>query len=659
MNKFFSNIKTLKYLLFSYSMTLLFASCSDFLDIVPDNVLQYEDLFITRKRAYNALVTCYLGLPFDERIRQPLTLGDEWAIVNPVTDVTRNDIMGTSIMRNNQSATNTLMSTWTGHNTFFNMWNVIRDCDLFIRHVDLIPDMTAEDKADWKAQAKFLKAYYMFRLVEQYGPIIINKVYDPGEMNSDSDLFLYRSKVEDCFDYILNEIDEAIPKLKGKTGTNDLGLLDQVSAKSIKARILLHRASPFYNGNSEYYHNFLDHNGEHFFSQIADKEKWKAAADAAQDALDACEQYGFRLYRYKGRPYDYDVTDYQLNPDRMQTLYDLCFRTTERWNEEIIWGITRHVTNNMARTSCIKKPTTYGGPAPANYGDGWAGASYQAMERYYTKNGLMLYEDRTVNRNTLHDIVNTPDENAPEYTPLRGFMQPGVPTINMYLNREPRFYADLGVTGGYYRAHQVRINTMMFQNADGGYQLSVDDNRMNPTGIAVQKNVHPEAYFDDFHHWIIPPYPDIRVADLYLMKAEALNEYDGPSPEVYEAVNAVRERAGIPTVEESYSNPEWATAEALYKHLTRDGMREIIMNERTNEFAFEATHRFRDTQRWKRSISEYSRPIYGWNYQGVNPQSFFIHTIVQGRNWTITDCLWPIDNREIDRNSKLIQNPGW
>lgn len=655
MKKFFSKAAFIVAIVLSGPV---FQSCSNYLDVVPDNVLQYKDLFVSQKRAYNALASCYLGVPFDFRENQPLTLGDEWAIVNPVTDINRTGVQGTSIMRGMQSASNTLMSLWTGHNTLHNLWNVIRDCNLLIEHIDLVPDMTAQSKADWKAQARFMKAYYLFRLVESYGPVIIPKSYDPSELNSD--LFEYRSKVEDCFDYILNEIDEAIPYLKEKAGTNELGMIDRVGAKSIKAKILLLRASPFFNGNTEYYGNFLDHKGEHFFSQTVDPEKWKRAADAAREALEDCEYRGFRLFRFSGRPYAFDMEDFELNPERMQALYDLRFRTTQRWNEEIIWGVTLFATNNMGRTSCIKKPATYGGPAPANIGDGWAGASYQAMERYYTEHGLPIDEDRTVNPTTLHDIVATPDNSSPEYNRLRGYMQPGVNTVNMYLNREPRFYADLGVTGGYYRAHQVRINTMMYQGADGGYNATRDGNLMNPTGIAVQKTVHPESYYVDANSWVVPPYPIIRVADLYLMLAEALNEYYGPTQEVYDAINAVRERAGIPTVEESYGDQsEWVTDEARNKHLTKEGMREIILRERAVEFAFETGSRFWDMRRWKRSVAEFSRPIYGWNYLGTNATTFFSHSIIQGRKWSVTDCLWPIDNREMDRNAKLIQNPGW
>jgi len=663
-NQFFSNIKNfmLAMLLFSMFST----SCSHFLDVVPDNVLQFEDLFASRNQAINVLGMLYCNAPSAHRDLWPWTMGDEWVITSSGIDLHRDWIQGAAIMRGAQSASNTLLSYWTGTNTYtsYSLYVTIRDCDLFIQNVDHIPDMNAMEKANWKGQAIFLKAYYMFMLLKTYGPVIIPTTADPDDLNSD--LFLFRSKVEECFDYILNLMDEAIPLLKGKAGVFELGQVDQVTAKAIKARVLLQRASPFYNGNAEYYSNFLDHNDEHFFAQTEDREKWKIAAEAAQEALDACEQWGFRLFHYQGRPYAFDTTDYRLNRERMQILYDLRLRYPERWNEELIWGVSHFQSmNTLGDMACIRNPPSYGGPAPPMNQGGlqpFGCASYQVMARYYTKHGLPLNEDRTVNLNTLHEIVNTPDLNSSEYESMRGYVQPGVSTVNMYLNREPRFYADLGITGGYYRSHQIRIRTMMFQNTDGGYNPTYDIESWGvlTTGIAVQKVVHPEEYFSfNVHTQRNAPVPIIRVADLYLMKAEALNEYYGPTPEVFAAINAVRLRAGIPTVEESYTNRDWVTDDALNKHLEKEGMREIILNERANEFAFEFAHRFWDMQRWKYSVSQFSYPIYGWNYLGLNAETFFQQTIIQGRKWSITDCLWPIDNREIERNANLIQNPGW
>lgn len=637
---------------------IILSSCSDFLDVVPDNVLQYEDLFSSRQRALSALVMAYDGTPYDNRNGMPWTLGDEWVVSNPQTDLVRTEIMGNSIMRGNQSSLSPLLSTWTGSNYKRGLYGVIRDCDMFILNVDAIPDMTAEEKTDWKAQAKFMKAYYMFTLVKCYGPIVIPKIVDPNALHED--LYLPRSKVEDCFDYIIKLLDEAIPDLRGRAGYNELGLVDKVTAASIKARVLLYRASPFFNGNSEYYSNFLDHDEEPFFSMTYDNEKWKAAADAADEAIRICEENGIQIYKFDERPYEYDSVAVRENPDKLKTLYDLRMRIVERWNDEIIWGTTRLTTVNMSSLACIKKPAAYGGPAPAYDGLGYGGASYQVMERYYTEHGLTLDEDRNVAPNSLHDIVTTPDENTPEYKSMQGFMQPGVPTVNMYVGREPRFYADLGITGGYYRSHQVRINTTMFAGTDGGYDPAIHGSLYNPTGIAIQKNVHPESYFaGGLQSQVVAPYPLIRMAELYLIKAEALNEYSGPSQEVYDAINVIRERAGIPKVEESYSNTEWVNDEAKDKHLTKEGMREIVLRERANEFAFEAAHYFFDMQRWKRSVIEFSKPIWGWNFQGTNPPSFFTQRMIQGRKWSITDCLWPIDDAEMEKNILLIQNPGW
>ena len=88
-------------------------------------------------------------------------------------------------------------------------------------------------------------------------------------------------------------------------------------------------------------------------------------------------------------------------------------------------------------------------------------------------------------------------------------------------------------------------------------------------------------------------------------------------------------------------------------------MREIILAERANEFAFEMGHRFYDMRRWKRSVAEFNKPVYGWNYLGQTPEAFFVEGIVQPRSWTKSQDLWPIDKSEMEKNSKLIQNPGW
>jgi hypothetical protein len=177
------------------------------------------------------------------------------------------------------------------------------------------------------------------------------------------------------------------------------------------------------------------------------------------------------------------------------------------------------------------------------------------------------------------------------------------------------------------------------------------------TGVGIQKMVHPESGSGWYFWQINYPYPIIRLADLYLMKAEALNEYnEGPTPEVYAAINLVRERAGIPDVEEVWSDPEFA--KTVNKHTTREGMLDIILQERGIELAFEGS-RYWDMVRHKRAVSEFSGALTGWNTMGSASRIFFVLGPVQSRRFTVTNYLWPIDLNELNTNSNLIQNPGW
>ena len=76
----------------------------------------------------------------------------------------------------------------------------------------------------------------------------------------------------------------------------------------------------------------------------------------------------------------------------------------------------------------------------------------------------------------------------------------------------------------------------------------------------------------------------MRMADLYLLYAEALNEAaDAPTDDVFKYVDMIRTRAGLQSVKTS-----WATYSSLpEKYTTKAGMRDIIQRERRIELAFE------------------------------------------------------------------------
>ncbi|MDR2058163.1 MAG: RagB/SusD family nutrient uptake outer membrane protein [Dysgonamonadaceae bacterium] len=655
------SIKSLKFLM---ALAFLFAtfSCSDYLNIVPDNAPDFNSLFTSKELAYNALAKMYAYMPTDNRDIDPVLAGDEW-VHEEINDTHNAWLQGIRWMRGLQSASSPVIGWWSGDNAP-RLYIPIREADLILPHIDDIPDLSAKEKADWKAQVKYMKAYYLFLLVNTYGPIVIyEKTVLPDAQPEE--MLQPRRKVEYCFDYIIRLMDEAIPDLELRRASNDLGQIDQVGAKAIKAKIMLYRASPFFNGSSDYYKNFVDHDGQPFFTMEAKPEKWKEALDAVNTALEACKQANIELYRFEGYKYGYDSTAVRLNPDNMQTLYDLRMLLVDPWNKELIWGASN--VKNQARVfvaANIIKPDKdeYAGPGPAMNADmcyNQLGASLNSVERFYTNHGLPIDEDKTYDIVGQYDIVTTPAQNDPAYLPLYGIMQPAVQTVRMYLNREPRFYADLGITGGYWRTHFVCIKTMMMNGTDGGRQISFPGYYLR-TGIGVQKVGHPESFAGPLTAQVMFPYPIIRLADLYLMKAEALNEYSGPSQEIYDAINEVRRRAGIPNVEESYTNPDWVKPGALNKHMLKDGLREIILRERAVEFAYENATYFWDMRRHNRAVACFNKRMRGWSPLSNNAANFFkLAEIDENRVFTERDQLFPISIKEMEINTNLIQNPGY
>ena len=146
---------------------------------------------------------------------------------------------------------------------------------------------------------------------------------------------------------------------------------------------------------------------------------------------------------------------------------------------------------------------------------------------------------------------------------------------------------------------------------------------------------------------------------MYLIAAEALNEYKtAPDAEVYKYLNVVRERAGIPDVEEA-----WKNAREPGKVTTQSGMRDIIRQEWNIEFAFEG-YRYWNVRRWKIANTELNEKVYGWNVVGNNANSFYNNgtgpSIVYSGNKFVAprDYFYPIRSEEVQR-AGCVQNIGW
>ena len=146
---------------------------------------------------------------------------------------------------------------------------------------------------------------------------------------------------------------------------------------------------------------------------------------------------------------------------------------------------------------------------------------------------------------------------------------------------------------------------------------------------------------------------------MYLAAAEAWNEYlDAPNADVWDNLDVIRTRAGIPDVRTS-----WAMARDKNKVNTKEGMREIIRQEWNIEYAFEGV-RYWNLRRWKTAAVELNENLYGWNVLGDTKEKFYNNfqgpIIVSSENKFVAprDYLYPIRSEETTI-AGCVQNPGW
>lgn len=630
--------------------TLLLGSCS-YLDIVPDNIATVDNAFKLRNEAEKYLFTCYSYLPkYSDVARNPaLTAGDEVWFYYPYKLGGGRALIPEiwEVARGNQNINNPYLNYWDGSWGGSSMFEGIRDCNIFLENIEKVPDLTSEERARWISEVMFLKAYYHWYLLRMYGPIPITDKNLPVS-SSVEEVRVARDPVDECFSYIVNLLDSAVNNLPEVilNPVSEMGRITQPIALSVKASVLMNAASPLFNGNTDYKY-FIDKDGEPFFNQTYDPKKWELAAEACAEAIEACENMGGnKLYYFSPA-----VDVYKIGPE-MRTQLSIRNAITEKWNSEIIWGSTNSLANQIQNwAQAIVDPSTGVSGNRDNGAHAQYGPPLKIVEMYYTKNGVPIDEDKDWDYQNRYDVVAAKQEDSL-------YIYPGYETAKLHFNREPRFYAGVGFDGGMWFGSGKNDEADMWhvENRLGSYSGRTRGDQYSITGYYAKKLVHflNLVQPDDSYQVQTYPWPVIRLADLYLYYAEALNEIQGSTPETLKWINKVRERAGLLPVEEA-----WPTY-SIYpdKYSNKDGLREIIHQERLIEMAFEGS-RFWDIRRWKKAETIFSQPITGWAIGEELPMYYYQKTVLFKRNFVFKDYLWPIKENNLIINKNLIQNPGW
>lgn len=641
-------MKTLHKIFVAFTLLISFGSCN-YLDIVPDNVATIDYSFRNRTAALKYLYTCYSYRPQlgGVNIDPALCGSDEtwyfYGIGSPWPNV--------QIQRGFQSSTSPVLNFWDGENSAKALWRGIRDCNIFLENVDKILDLPPYEKTRWVAEVKFLKAYYHYYLFKAYGPIPIIDVNQPISAGVD-EVQVYREPIEKVVKYIADLLKEAardLPNAAEVVEGTEAGRIDKLGALGIRAELLLFAASPLFNGNTDYA-NMIDNKGTVLFPQTYDANKWKLAADAAKEAIDTC------LLQKKAL---YDVVDPQaaLSPDPFKLEVTYRQAICDRWNKELIWGNTSY-DNNFLSICSQAKIIRINAELSNNVRTEWS-PTLKMVDKYYSSNGVPIDEDLTWQSNSWYDnrFKVRPEVSAGNEI---YYVQKGEKTAYAHYNRESRFYASLGFDRGVYfgngyYAFPSTVKYADFFNKGVSGRVSTSGN-FSITGYCVKK-MHSfkngqTATSTSVEYY---PFPVLRLADLYLMYAEALNEFSGPSAPIFTYLDLIRARAGLKGVKES-----WLTySNKPNKPDTKDGLRQIIHQERTIELAFEGK-RFWDIRRWKEINVLNEQPL-GWNIAGETIDDFYKVVIVAQvpPKFSVKDYFWPIKEADLTVNKNLIQNYGW
>lgn len=317
-----------------------------------------------------------------------------------------------------------------------------------------------------------------------------------------------------------------------------------------------------------------------------------------------------------------DLKQYELDPD-----YANIFTVAGQGSKEIIASV-QYIEN-------LKTLYTIGQMYP-NADGGWSSIvpTQNLVDTYEMDNGL------------------TKEEAGDYYDPAHPFA-----------HRDPRMAMTIIFPGQDWNGRIFNTLDKQIVNAatgaeetNGDYPANADN--ASKTALSWNKYLGPKSQYADM--WSTNACPIVfRYAEVLLTYAEAENELNGPSAKVYDLLNQIRNRVGMPDVDQS-------------KYGTQSTLRELIRRERSVELAGEGLRRA-DILRWKdangKMVAEtvlngpLTRIIGTVDHSGTDPYTRATITrtdeLIENRSFAVHNRYFPMAQSDMDANPNLKQNPGY
>ncbi|MEP6749747.1 MAG: RagB/SusD family nutrient uptake outer membrane protein [Bacteroidota bacterium] len=520
-----------------------------------------------------------------------------------------------------------------------NMYNYIRSCNLSLENLKTATFNDATLNARLQGEAHFLRAYYYQQLLRYYGGIpIVSHSYGLNQ-----DYTIARSKYEDCVNFIVGDCDSAVMLLTGKTLAK--GRATSISALALKSRVLLYAASDLHDiptAKAKSPTISAATNPEILGYLTGDRTaRWTSAQNAAKAVLTATNGYMLTL-----------------------TAPLSSAAATQAYVSMSMGGVSKAPGVDASASSELLfqrqfSPDLYtGGPG----GDGTSLGLDNGPNGYHNWAGNVpiqqLVDDYEMMDGTKFDWTDPVKAAAP------------------YVNRDPRLYATILFDGAGWKPRDKisgnvdpanQIQTGAYESAPGGALIAGLDTRTSTienwnaswSGYYMRKFIDPDPAVVDNNTRQYIPYPFLRYTEAVLNYVEASIEL-GQETEAKTWLNKIRFRAGMPAIT-----------------LSGDALRQEYRNERRVELVFEE-QRYHDARRWMIAPTTLGRKLLfigvtgklkagasapvpyhfdltKYNYSYVP----FIDNSLENRSWIDKMYFRPITRDEINKNAKLIQNPGY
>ncbi|GAB6122078.1 RagB/SusD family nutrient uptake outer membrane protein [Dysgonomonas termitidis] len=551
------------------------------------------------------------------------------------------------------------------------LYQGIRKASIFIHNVDKCGELSNSEREDLRAQARFLRAYFYWMLIKQYGPVPIMPD-EPQDISLEyQDLAVARNTYDECIDFINQELIQSARVLPPTRNASRLGQATRGAALATRAKVLLYAASPLYNGNMDL-SSLTDDAGRQLISQTYSEEKWAKAAAAAKEVIDLGV---YELLTVKAGEETVPVpstvstanTPYPNGSGGIDPYksYMQCFNgeVTASKNPEFIFTRQSYTSDDLNDISKHAAPRQM---------IGWNTiATTLKQEKAY-----LMCDGKPIT----HSSPDYPYQTQGFTLSLSEYPYIGNNVSLRYANREPRLYASISFNGSIWEngstteTQKIGLQYFYYKDDPSGKRLSEPDFYLR-TGIGVKKYYHPEDSWNIGGQVKYKVEPAIRYADVLLWYAESLNELT--SGQVYEipsyseqgnisvkretgsiesrqgmryGFSRVRFRAGLPDL----SDADYSSYEQFKKELKRERQVELFLE----------SARYFDLRRWKDAAVEENLPVMGLNVDMNNSdaqkQRFYDERPSDMPKVFLEKMyLWPIPKSELTRNKKLTQNPGW